>query len=215
MHSLLEKNTEARTGVCSECGPVKIHKTGANSFKCAEAQKARHKKWVQDNPEQAERNRSLVSEHHIPAKMRDMNAKTGVCPICGPVSLVAYGRGWACPNSTATAARAIPQAAPQPRCRICNDWESEWRAFADPTTCQPCAGDLLDQAAAQGDGVRDSSWADFSDPYDETEDFQEFSHGFTVRSSDDHPEALDSFEAVPGWGKRVIGESGPWRPSKV
>lgn len=147
MHKLTEKDPAARTGVCSVCGPVSLARKG-KSWRCANRRRELHQAWVEENPTKAAASRAHVSPHKV---------TNGVCPLCGPVEAVPYGRGWACPNTPGAKRRLVQQSAPQSRCRDCGSFfsVSEGICLSCSITNTPGNSWKKIDAAYRGAGVSD------------------------------------------------------------
>lgn len=191
MHRLADKDTEARTAICSECGPVKIYKNG-NSFVCATAKKGRMREWAVRNPDAAKLNRRGKSAHVV---------TEGVCSLCGPTEVVPYGRGWACAGSPAAARRGMQQDAPQAKCAVCGKYPTG--ALSWEGLCPGCEADLTLQITALLDDDRPST-ARWDEPKAPTLEWD----GYSITNGDADPYELDDYQAVPGW--RTIGSTVPW-----
>jgi Autographiviridae endonuclease VII len=106
LHRLTDVDGEARTAICSHCGPVKIVKRTAkagNAWTCAERQRAYGKKWraenaeksragkqkwVRENPQaklRAQRRWMLKQEYGITLETYEWmwREQDGLCAICG------------------------------------------------------------------------------------------------------------------------------------
>jgi hypothetical protein len=115
-HSLAEKDTQARTALCSVCGSVGIYPAG-RGWVCLNKKKASAAAWAQANPEKAHASRTTRSAHRLISR----KDTAGECAVCGPVEAVPYGRGWAC-GKRAAELRKTQQAHPARRCVDCNMW---------------------------------------------------------------------------------------------
>jgi len=62
IHLLSDINTDSRTGICSNCGPVKIKTKGVNRWGCAKAKWAQRSPWLKHRKEVCERC-GFVPEH--------------------------------------------------------------------------------------------------------------------------------------------------------
>lgn len=182
VHRLLKKDVSTLTAECSECGLVAIRKAG-NGFQCATKKALSHKAWANRNPEKAAANRRQKSEHALFA--RDYVKLTAECVRCGPVQMVAYGRGYTCGNRSREL-RTNEQPEPQRYCPDCMALDGDRVWLRANGSCPRCTDNTLpvyreDDASYQG-------------------------AGFSIHYSDDYED--DYLSAVPGW--RVIGSERPW-----
>ena len=127
-HNLTEKDPQALTAVCSVCGPTRLASKGAG-WLCINKKRANTKAWNEASPEKVKANRALSSPHKLMNK--DVKASTGMCPLCGPVDILAYGRGWVCGNR-ARELRTTQQVKPTLPCPDC-------KGYADITASGKCA----------------------------------------------------------------------------
>ena len=141
-HSLTEKDTEKRTGVCSVDGKVKIQRSGTG-WACGVKANATSRESKRRKPDFG---RGKESEHKL--TFSDPVTRAGACPVCGAVEIVAYGRGWACPNTPGAKARVNQQDAPQEHCRDCMaaDGVLVWKSVDG---CARCAETELNALLAQ------------------------------------------------------------------
>lgn len=131
-HSLSQRDPEARTAVCSICGPVGIYRAG-RGFVCANKQREMNRRWAERNPGNAAASRQKPGAHRI----TDQGGSTGyTCVLCGPVDVVPWGRGWTCGNR-ARELRTNQQGAPVQRCPDCKRWLSSEFDAVDGR-CQAC-----------------------------------------------------------------------------
>ena len=129
-HTLTLKDVEARTATCSQCGPVQIAKSG-RGWMCALKKKGVTRLWAASNPEAAKANRSSSSPHRLLGKrVRD---GFGLCPLCGDIDIVPYGRGWICGNR-ARELRAVQQETPLRGCIDCRSYS----VVAGTNRCVSC-----------------------------------------------------------------------------
>lgn len=92
-HSLSDRDPVARTATCAVCGPVETRPAGAG-WVCLNKKRANEAAWRERNPERVSAGRNKKSPHHL--LTQDRETRTGTCPICGPVDIVPFGRGFAC-----------------------------------------------------------------------------------------------------------------------
>ena len=139
-HHLTEKDLETRTAVCSVCGPVDIRKA-SRGWQCGVKKRAGSREWMQAN-------RGRRSEARSPHRLDWKSTETGdgLCSECGPVKIVAYGRGWACAEGTTRRA----QGAPTPYCPDCRDDDGKIIPLADGR-CPRCVMSLNQQLLADAD----------------------------------------------------------------
>jgi hypothetical protein len=190
VHQLSDKNVAERTAVCAICGPVKLHKNGRR-FTCAEKQRIKHAEWAKRNPEKARANRAQASPHRVSGDQ---------CLVCGTVEPVAYGRGWACPNTKAVLRRELQQVAPTPRCSVCRHWAGTER----PVTaglCRPCADAELVQVMALAGLHEPQRWHEVARRAEVVAEDMWGLHD--VDPDTDDPYYDEPASVVPGW--RVIG----------
>jgi hypothetical protein len=201
-HSLTEKDTDRRTAVCAVCGPVKIRKNG-KTWLCANKRKEVTDRWEQLNQGKVNARRSVVSAHHLSSA--DIRSMTGTCPLCGPVAIVAWGRGYLCANR-AGELRQVQQEAPARRCWKCCTWSSEANPVLEDDVCRRCTDELtpghtLDYIpGARSHTVESLREASLYVEFDEA--------GMHVGYPDD-PYKLDDQQPVPGW--KTIGSPLPTR----
>jgi hypothetical protein len=95
-HRLSSIDAEARSGSCSECGPVRLYGR-PSAWACAEARRVAKQRWRVRHVEHSDalrRNGKGRSAHGLVS--RDMATLRGVCVICGDVPLSVVGRGYGC-----------------------------------------------------------------------------------------------------------------------
>lgn len=185
IHHLTEKDTGARTGRCSVCGPVGIRKAGTG-WTCAERQKAANRASKRRHPRREHRG---ANPHRLTEK--NPRTRTAVCVKDGTTSIVPWGRGWICAERAKELGRVTVQTAPLAYCRDC-------RAEDDSTIW------LL----ADGSCPRCSSGKVLSQELKRVQDYQQamaaagLGAGFHLEPID--PYAMPEYEsAVPGW--RTLG----------
>lgn len=81
-HELLETDTEARTGTCRECGPVKINKAGSYKGVC-------YWKCCRSDDKYLKAGTSRKPNHFLSSI--DGEARTATCSLCGPVLVIKSG----------------------------------------------------------------------------------------------------------------------------
>jgi hypothetical protein len=189
-HRISEKNTESLTGICSVCGPVAIRRNGKR-FMCAVKKQADHAEWAKRNPEKAKANRRSSSAHRISGDQ---------CLVCGTVEPVAYGRGWACPNTAAVVRRELQQDTPTPRCAVCRRWDAAERPVL-AGMCRPCADAELVQVMALSGLHEPERWHDVPRRAEVVAEDMWGLHD--VDPDTDDPYYDEPASVVPGW--RVIG----------
>lgn len=181
-HRLSDRDTEARTATCSVCGPVKIQRAG-NGWTCGNRANAQSRKQKRANPQ---RDRTSKTEHVL--EWQNAETRTGLCRVDGAVTIVPYGRGYACEERAKELGRVNHQDAPQGWCRDCGaemeDGPRIW--LLSDGTCPRCSTgqDLgaelreLESAMRAAAGLGD---------------------GFHIAPQGD-PYAMPAYEsAVPGW----------------
>lgn len=201
-HTMTEKDFEARTAKCSICGPTTLRKNGS-SWICAGKSSTSHAAWVKANPGKAAANRRGNSSHvlsnRLPAEM------LADCSVCGPgVRTEWYGTGQACAASPGVLRRGVQQAAPQPRCSVCDalvraDGECPWCPENDRLTdwTRLLAHDeFYDRRNADAIQELNEAWGE--------DQWSMYSprHELDI---DDLPRAES---AVPGW--KTLGSMKPW-----
>lgn len=127
-HLLTDKDTSARTASCSVCGPVEIRPVnGGRSWICLNKKRASADEWREANPERTAEGRRRVSEHHL--SEYSLTTRQGECPVCGPVAIVPFGRGYACANRAAELRSSVQEELV--RCSICGHQTSEDNPVVD------------------------------------------------------------------------------------
>lgn len=114
-HSLSAKDLTAREAVCSVCGPTAIRPNGPAKWICANKKKSAEAAWRAANPAKVRLSRDKKSKHHLTQK--NPETRRGACPVCGPVDIVPFGRGWACSVRNAELGRSVQVEIP--RCLVC------------------------------------------------------------------------------------------------
>ena len=200
-HSLSEKDTDRRTARCAICGPVKMRRKG-NTWVCANKRKEINDRWAQKNQDKVNARRNVVSAHHL--LQTDAKTMTGVCPICGPVAIVAWGRGYLC-AVRAGELRQVDQERPMKRCWKCRTWDSERNPVTDEV-CQRCTEELQPGRTL---GYMPGGRAHTVESLREATFYLEVEEAGMHVGFPDDPYALDDQEAVPGW--KTIGSPLPTR----
>jgi hypothetical protein len=196
IHRLLKKDPLTQTGECSVCGLVAIRKAG-NGFMCGEKKKQAQAAWRAKNPAKSSADRRRRSDHEL--FNQDRVQLTAACAVCGPVSIVFWGRGYAC-ATRAGELRSVQESGRQEPCREC--WIIDGsKVYPVDGQCPRCADPRLsDLGSSLKDGEHRSS------------DMEGTPHGFMVVDLE-HSEAedMDDDEAVVfGWNRRsgrVLGSS--------
>ncbi len=183
IHHLTDRDLETRTAVCSVCGPVGVIKAG-NGWTCA----TRHGRAARRRARLVPRSRSTGrSPHHLTD--HDPESRTGTCPVCGPVSIVPWGRGWACAQRATELGRVRQQEAPQEWCQDCRaaDGTLVWLPTEGP--CPRCgAGSDLARGLRELEDARKA--------------MEGLPPGFHLTGGD--PYEMPEYESVvPGW--KTIG----------
>lgn len=187
-HSLSEKNPETRRGTCSVCGPVRIQRSGTG-WVCGTKHNATARASKRRRPD---RERESKTEHVL--DWQDPVLRSGLCRKCGPVDIVAWGRGYACAVRATELGVVNPQSEPARYCDSCKplDGDVVWlTADGCPRCLETDLNAMLAQDAADRrltDGVYD-----------------EFGEGFSIVGPSDPYEMPDYESAVPGW--KTIGAS--------
>lgn len=201
-HSLSEKDTDRRTARCAICGPVKMRKNG-NSWTCANKRKEVTDRWERQNQDKVSARRDSVSVHHL--TQTDPKTMTGECPVCGPVAIVAWGRGYAC-ATRAGELRQVQEERPMRRCWKCRAWDSEANPVDEDDVCARCTDELSPgRTLAYIPGAR----AHTVESLREAATYFEFEDAGMHVGFPDDPYALDDQEVVPGW--QTIGSPLPTR----
>ena len=191
-HSLTEKDTEKRTGVCSVDGPVKIQRSGTG-WACGVKANATNRASKRRRPH---RDRGKESEHKL--TFADGPTRAGECPKCGVVEIVAYGRGWACPNTPEAKKRVNQQDAPQAYCRDCMVADGVLVWLTDGA-CLRCAETDLNAMMAQLAADERLKAGLISGP-NAVMGKRDWDHGFHLEGVVANPEWMPKYEsAVPGW----------------
>lgn len=200
------------TATCSVDGRVKLRRAGT-SVRCAVAAATAQKRWTRQNPDKAQANRRSKTEHVLTD--RDRKARTARCSKCGPVDLVAYGRGFTCGNR-ARELRGTQQPEPQQFCHTCFlEGKRVW--LGAKGECVRCADpeQYVYRAPEKGDPGRRNEWAlqmvdGFhyeGDP--EPDPDERYGSGYSFGYGVDDPAYMDGYEsAVPGW--KTLGSTEPW-----
>lgn len=181
-HSLTEKDVDARTGVCSIDGAVKIQRSG-NGWTCGVRANAQSRKQKAADPH---RDRTSKTEHVL--EWKDGETRTGVCRKCGPVSIVPYGRGWACGPRAKELGRVNHQDAPQTYCDACKLLDHDIVWLRSDGSCPRCSQTDLNAMFAADEADR-RLMAD-----------GDYQSGFSVTGPWADPYEMPDLEsAVPGW----------------
>ena len=117
-HALTERDDVSRTATCAVCGEVGISRSG-RGWICGVKKKEDARLWVLKNPGAAKASRSSSSAHRLIGKR--VKDGFGLCPLCGDIDIVAYGRGWVCGNR-ARELRTFQQETPNRGCVDCRSY---------------------------------------------------------------------------------------------
>lgn len=117
-HSLTDRDDVARTATCAVCGPVSTAVAG-RGWVCATKKAANARRWAVEHPDLAKANRNASSPHRLIGKR--VKDGFGLCPLCGDIDIVAYGRGWICGNR-ARELRTVQQETPTRGCIDCQSY---------------------------------------------------------------------------------------------
>lgn len=200
-HSLSQKDVERRVAVCSICGPVKIRKNG-RTWTCARKRSEVNNRWKRQNAAKLAAGRNRPSAHHL--ETYDAESRAGVCPVCGPVDIVAWGRGYACANR-ARQLRVLQESAPAERCWKCGAWESEGNPV-DAGVCWQCQ---LELSPGRTLLLMPGGRAHTIESLREASAYLEYEEAGMHVGFPDDPYAVDDQEVVAGW--KVIGSPLPTR----
>lgn len=194
VHRLVKKDLTTLTGECSVCGFVAIARAG-NGFQCVEKKKSSQRAWREKNPAKSKADRRRRSEHEL--FDRDYVKLTAKCVQCGPVSMTAWGRGYACATRAAEL-RTTQEARPVQACREC--WVLDGsRVYPTDGVCPRCSDPrLYDTGSALADAERRAG------------ELEGLGSGMSVvdLAHDDAYEVPEFESAVPGW--KTVGSSRPW-----
>lgn len=182
-HSLSERDTDARTAVCSIDGPVTIRKSGTG-WACAVKVNAQARETKRRNPA---RKHTSDSPHRL--EWKDPETRSGVCPIDGPVDIVPWGGGWVCRVRATELGVTNPQDKPQGYCRDCVVADAVFVWLDAEGNCSRCAETDLNAEFAKL-AADDRLMAD-------VEDWSEA--GINLVTLGDPYEMPDYESAVPGW----------------
>ena len=183
-HHLTDKDTEARTAVCSIDGPVKIRPHGTG-WGCAVRLNAKSREAKRRNPD---RPRSSAAPHRL--SWSDPETRTGICPVDGAVVIVPWGGGYVCQNRATELGVTNPQDEPQQYCRDCVDDDQTLVWLDAEGGCPRCTNGSLNAQLAQ-DAANSRLMRHLEDELDA---------GFTVVGINADPYAMPELEsAVPGW----------------
>lgn len=180
-HSLLEKDPETRRGKCAIDGDVRIQKSGTG-WVCGEKHNAAARASKARHPE---RSRSSKTEHQL--TFQNPKTGTGICAKCDVVEIVAWGRGYACPNGEAAKTRTHFQDRPASYCDACKilDGDIVWlTADGCPRCNETDLNAMFAKDAADGRLMGGTDWAE---------------QGMHIVGLADPYEMPDYESAVPGW----------------
>lgn len=191
-HRLTEKDTEARTGVCSVDGPVKIRKSGTG-WACAVRANAAARASKKRNPS---RRRSSDAPHRL--TWFDAETRTGTCPVDGAVEIVPWGGGYVCRNRATELGVTNPQAEVQRHCKDCVSDDHTFMWLDADGNCPRCSQQSLNAGFAEmfdlaAEKRRFFEWAGIDiDPADPD--------GGWIFATPGDPYAMPEYEsAVAGW----------------
>ena len=194
-HRLTDRDPVLRTAVCSICGPVRMSRNG-KSWMCSNKKADLRASWYNRNPRRAK-----PSEHALTSK--DTQNRLGICPVCGPVEIVPYARGWACANRAAELGHS--QAEPHPKCSVCGNYHSRHNPVS-PTSgqCEACAR-LLYQGTEPRGPSDEAAMAQAFGPAHAAHDGTSLGAHMVTNFEWMNPEYIPDYEsAVPGW--KTIGD---------
>lgn len=106
-HKLTNVDTEALTADCKVCGKgIELERKDKTKVRCKNAGRELRRRYQQRH------GKSVTNSKHA--------LKGGdVCPVCGPVTPVPWGRGYMCPNRATELGWRPPQEI-EPRCHRCD-----------------------------------------------------------------------------------------------
>lgn len=94
-HSLTEVDPEVLLATCSICGPSVVVQKSGNGYACQTARREAKRRFRESHPHRdAQDHMRPRSAHRVRGRDGDM----GTCAICGPVAVIAHGRGYMCKN---------------------------------------------------------------------------------------------------------------------
>lgn len=195
-HKLTDRNTEALTATCSDCGPSTPIARNGRAYVCREGRREATRRFRAAHPE-----RVRQSKRRPPSKHR-LTLRTGepdTCAVCGPVTPKPMGRGFGCPNRAKEMGWNVFAEAPQPACPVCRTYLDRYGS------CAKCDDDLSDLETAHLPAEARRRTTDITSQFLEA--------GFSITSWELPLPADEERPAVHGW--KTLGSTAPVNEHKV